>query len=229
MKMVSSLWLLVAPSSAAASPSRGTIVSPMAICPSALMVTNTGLSGRGCSGAVLAGRLTPISTVASGAATMKMISSTRMTSMKGVTLISCWISRSSPPERVPRRTAMALLRGPQPGHAMAAADHQKQLGRGIAEQRLVAADHPRQMIVDHDRRDRGDQTDCGGEQRLGNAGRDHCKIGGVGFGDADEGVHDAPHRSEEADKGCGGANGRENAGPARHLPRHRRLHPFQPQ
>ena len=40
---------------------------------SGLMVTNTGLSGRGCSGAVLAGRLTPISTVASGAATMKMI------------------------------------------------------------------------------------------------------------------------------------------------------------
>src|SRR5579871_2286645 len=227
MKIVSSLWLLVAPSSALPSVSRGTMLSPIAIAPSPLMVTNTGLSGRGCSGAVLAGRLTPMSTVASGAATMKMISSTRMTSMKGVTLISCWISRSSPLDRVPRRTAMALLRRPQPRRAMAAADHQQQLRRGIAEQRPVAGDHPRQMIVDHDRRNRGDEANRGGQQRLGNAGRDHRKIGGVGFRDADEGIHDAPDGAEQADERRGRADRRQDACAARNLPRHCRFDPIQ--
>ena len=43
------------------------------------------------------GRSTGMSTVASGAATMKMISSTSITSMNGVTLISCTSSRSSSP------------------------------------------------------------------------------------------------------------------------------------
>src|ERR1700675_1830828 len=126
------------------------------------MVPNYGLSGRGCSGAVLAGRLTPISTVASGAATMKMMSSTRMTSMNGVTLISCWISNSSPPEREPRRIAITLLRSArQCRHAtgLAAPDHQNELRRRVAEQRAVAADHPRKMVVDHDRRNRGDQPE----------------------------------------------------------------------
>jgi hypothetical protein len=46
------------------------------------------LSGRCCGSAVDAGRLTAMSTVASGAATMKMMSSTSITSMNGVTLIS---------------------------------------------------------------------------------------------------------------------------------------------
>ncbi len=52
------------------------------------MVRNSGLSGRGCGLAVDTGRSTAMSTVESGAATMKMMSSTSMTSMKGVTLIS---------------------------------------------------------------------------------------------------------------------------------------------
>src|SRR5580704_15574197 len=52
------------------------------------MVRNTGLSGLGCGCALDTGNSTGTSTVESGAATMKMISSTRITSMKGVTLIS---------------------------------------------------------------------------------------------------------------------------------------------
>ena len=59
-----------------------------AIDKSALTVRNTGLSGRGCGSAVDAGRLTAMSTVASGAATMKMINSTSTTSINGVTLMS---------------------------------------------------------------------------------------------------------------------------------------------
>ena len=185
------------------------------------------LLGRGAGG-----RLTPISTVASGAATMKMISSTRMTSMNGVTLISCWTSRSSPPEREPRRIAMAFTPPRAPAERrgpVSAADHQEQLRRGVAEQRAVAADDADQMVVDHDRGDRGDEADRGGEQRLGDAGRDHREIGGVGFRDADERVHDAPHRAEQADERRGGADRRQHADAARNLPRHRRFDALQPQ
>ena len=60
-----------------------------------------------------------------------------------------------------------------------AADQQQHLRRGIAEQRAVVGDLARQMVVDHHRRDRGDQADRGGEQRLGDARRDHGEIGGV--------------------------------------------------
>src|SRR6516162_1845837 len=156
------------------------------------MVRKTGLSGRGCSGAVLAGRLTPMSTVASGAATMKMMSSTSMTSMNGVTLISCNTSRSSLSPREPRRIAMVSLRGSGQRHGVAsrpAADHQQELRRGIAKQCAVAGNDPREMVIDDDRRDRGDEAERGREQGLRNARRHHCEIGGVGLGDADEGVH----------------------------------------
>src|SRR6201996_9509802 len=183
-KMVSSLRLLVAASRALPSSLRGTMVSPIAIVASDLMVTNTGLSGRGCSAAVEAGRLTPMSTVASGAATMKMINSTSMTSMNGVTLISCSTSRSSlfEPER---RIPIGLLRRSRQRQGMTqlpAADDQQQLCGRIAEQGAITADHAREVVVDYDRRDRGDQAERGRQQRFRNARRHHRKIGGVGFG-----------------------------------------------
>src|SRR5579864_981220 len=148
------------------------------------MVTNTGLSGRGCSGAVLAGRLTPMSTVASGAATMKMISSTRITSMNGVTLISCWISRSSPPAREPRRMAMPLLRRSRQrrrAKPLSPADDQEQLRRSVAEQGAIARDDAGEVVVDHDRRNGCDEPERGRQQRFGNAGRHHREISGVRF------------------------------------------------
>src|ERR1700733_4082918 len=155
-KIVWSLWLLVAASSVLGSSSRATMVSPIAIVASGLMVMNTGLSGRGCSGAVEGGRLAPISTVASGAATIKMINKTRMTSIKGVTLISCSTSRSSLFEPEETCRAICLLRRPREHRCTAqlsAADHQQQLRRCVAEQGTVSANHAREMIVDHDSRD----------------------------------------------------------------------------
>ncbi len=107
-KMRVSFSPLVAAPSALSSESRGMGVSPSASVRSAFTVRKIGFSGRGCGSAVDAGRLTATSTVASGAATMKMISSTRITSMNGVTLIS-WVSAKSSPS-CPRRIATALLR-----------------------------------------------------------------------------------------------------------------------
>src|SRR5882724_1288701 len=171
-------------SSVAASASRRIMSSPTATERSGFTVTNTGLSGRGCGSSALAGSSTPRSTVASGAATMKMISSTSITSMNGVTLISCASTRSSSARRrppsaplEPSRVPMDLLRGArQPEQAAIA----------------LAADQEH-----HDRRDRRDQAERGGEQRLGDTGRDHRKVGGVGLRDADEGIHDAPDRAEQ--------------------------------
>src|SRR3954464_1831460 len=158
------------------------------------MVRNTGLSGRSCFGALVAGRSTGTSTVASGAAIMKMISSTRITSMNGVTLIS-WVSAKSSPS-CPRRIATGLLRrGPRNvrrGDALAiAADQAHHQRRAVREQRAIAADRAREHVVDHDRRNRGEQTERGREQRLSDPRRNDGKIGGVGIGDADEAVHDA--------------------------------------
>src|SRR3954463_10380600 len=241
--MRSSFWPLVAVSSVAGSASRTMTSSPTAIDRSGLTVTNTGCSGRGCGATALAGRSTPRSTVASGAATMKMISSTSITSMNGVTLISWASARSSslPRARIPNRAPMtALLRGAcGAGRATAAietalktslaADQQQQLRRGVAEQRAIRRDRTRQIIVDHARGDGRDQAERGRQQRLGNSRRDHGQVGGVGLGDADKGIHDAPHRAEQSDEGRGGADGRKHAGAARDPPRHRSLDPLQPQ
>ena len=68
----------------------------------------------------------------------------------------------------------------------------------------------------------------GRQQRLGDAGRHHRQIGGVRLRDADEAVHDAPHRAEQADERRGGADGGEDAGAADHLAAGGGLEPLQP-
>ena len=65
------------------------------------------MSGLGATVAFDTGRSTATSTVESGAATMKMMSSTRVTSMKGVTLMSAISPMSSPPPS-PSLTATRL-------------------------------------------------------------------------------------------------------------------------
>src|SRR5262249_25377418 len=105
--------------------------------------------GRGAGWAVDAGRSTLTSTVESGAATIKIIKSTSMTSIKGVTLISYIASRAS--FSADKRIAIILLRGLAQGKdrrisvwASGAAAIEiagqmaKNLGRGIAEQGAVA-------------------------------------------------------------------------------------------
>src|ERR1700741_1298053 len=150
--MRSSLFFAVAWSSAAGRALRATMRSPSASEWSAVMLRKIGLSGRGCGLAVEAGRSTPTATVASGAATMKMISSTSITSMKGVTLISWLSARSSSAWR--SRRAMALLRHPREGNLAllaveVARDQAQHLGRGVGDQRLVAGDGAGEVIVDH--------------------------------------------------------------------------------
>src|SRR5690606_24420615 len=114
---------------------------------------NTGLSGRGVACAVEAGRSTSTSTVASGAATMKMMSSTSMTSMKGVTLISCVSWRSSPMlSRTFPATASSLFGGDGARGDGAiveiAADQPLHPGRGVGQNLPVTGDRAGEDIVD---------------------------------------------------------------------------------
>ena len=216
---------------ACASCPRGIGSLPSASDRSALMVRNSGLSGRGCGLAVDTGRSTATSTVESGAATMKMMSSTSMTSMNGVTLISC-SSEPSSSSPLSRRAAMAHSAAlAQPDAALAAVeiarDEAQHLGRGVAHQRPIAGDRACELIVDDDRGDGGEQADGGGQQRLGDAGRDHGEVGGLRLGDADEAVHDAPHRAEQADERRRGADGGEHAGALVHVAAGRDLEPRQ--
>src|ERR1700712_3630873 len=185
--MRSSFLPLVAVSSVAVRVSRAMTSSPTATDRSGFTVTNTGLSGRGCGSTALAGRSTPRSTVASGAATMKMISSTSITSMNGVTFISCASTRSSfvPRARAPSRAVMiALLRGAWDVRladlkAALAADQQQHLRRGVAKQRAICGDRACQIVVDHDRGYCRDQAERGSQQRFGDAGRYHREVGGM--------------------------------------------------
>src|ERR1700722_16344221 len=130
---------------------------------SGFTVRNSGFSGRGCCGALVEGSSTAMSTVASGAATMNMISSTSITSMNGVTLIS-WTSLSSSlpwSRRTLMRGSRSLGRGAQrrlARHGAAievAADQAEHCRGGIGELGAIARDGTGEHVVDHDRRDRG--------------------------------------------------------------------------
>src|SRR5262249_20259081 len=65
----------------------------------------------------------------------------------------------------------------------------------------------------------GRQSQRGREQGLGDARRHHREIGGMRFRDADEAVHDAPDRPEQADERRSRADCREHAGAAQDAPR----------
>src|SRR5436309_4327369 len=111
---------------------------------------------------------------------MKMISSTSMTSMNGVTLISCASANSSSSSKPPSAidAPIALLRrarmratGRTDMGAVEVARQQPRGGAGSAAHQLeIGFGHPRKVVVDDHRRNRRDQADRGGEQRLGNAG-----------------------------------------------------------
>src|SRR5215831_14131135 len=168
-----------------------------------------------------------MSTVASGAATMKMISSTSIMSINGVTLISCISSSVSSPwsRRTLMSTHSSTLDGGQwrrpprgrsknDGALEIAADEPQDLRRGIAKPSAVARDRPREHVVDHHGRNGRREPESGRQQRLGDARRDHREVGGMRLRDADEAVHDAPDGAEQADEGGGRTDGGKHAGAA---------------
>ena len=95
-----------------------------------------------------------------------------------------------------------------------AADQPQHFRRCIRKRRAIGRNLAGKHIVDDDGRDCGRKAKRGREQRFGDARRDNRQICRVGFRDADEAVHDAPHRAEKPDEGRGRPDGGENAGAA---------------
>src|SRR5579863_5708501 len=174
------------------------------ILPSARMLTTTG--GVCCCGAAppTVGRLT-MEGATSGAVTMKMTSSTSMTSMYGTTLMSAIARRERPPRMLERLVEPAieysLMR-------LALQNVRKLFDEGLEADR-EAIDVVCVAIVGDHGRDRGEQADRGRRQRFGNAGRDVGERRLLHVGEAAEGVHDPPHRTEQADIRADRADGRE--------------------
>ena len=147
---------------------------------------------------------TPV--VISGAVTMKMISSTSMTSMNGTMLISLIVRR-----REPRWRTAGI--GASLAHAAGRRRRRRRHRAGVALQDVRelldegleldgdAVDVAREAVVGDHRRDRGEQADRGGDQRLGDAGRDGGERHLRQVRQADERMHDSPHRAEQADVG----------------------------
>src|SRR5690554_3148482 len=139
---------------------------------------------------------------------MKTISSTRITSINGVTLISCVSARSSSPWS--RRTAMGSVRRLGEPRTAAlieiAADDPHKFGRTVRHKRPVAADGARKGVVNHHGGNGGNKAEAGGEQCFCNARRDNREVGRLCLRNADKAVHDAPDRAEQADKGSSGAD-----------------------
>src|SRR5262249_22400553 len=185
--------------------------------------------------------LTLISTVASGAATMKIMSSTSITSMNGVTLIS-WTSLSASSLWSRRMTDLSCphvcrsLGGRQCGGGRRgggaieiAADQREHLRRCVAKLRAVARDQARERVIDDHCWNRGGEPERGGEQRLGNAGRDYRQISGLRLRYAAEAGHHAPHSAEQSDEGGCCTDGGQHAGAAQDPPPVGRFDPPEPQ
>src|SRR5690349_3704620 len=161
--------------------------------PSALMLTTTG--GVCCCGAAppTVGRFT-IDGATSGAVTMKITSSTSITSMYGTTLMSAMARR----ERLPRmleRTEPAIVDSLM---GLALQDVRELFDEGFEADR-EAVDIVRVAVVGDHGGDRGEQADGRCRQRFCNAGRDVREGGLLDVREAAECVHDAPHRAEQTD------------------------------
>src|SRR5437868_8558554 len=162
MKLSSSALVIVSSCVAPESPLYLTLIVR-----SALMLTTTG--GVCSCGAALptVGRLM-IDGATSGAVTMKITSSTSITSMYGTTLMSAIARRERPPRMLDRMglpaMACSLL-------GLTLQDVRELFDEGLEADR-EAVDVVRVAVVRDHRRNRGEQADRGGDERLGDARRD---------------------------------------------------------
>src|SRR5262245_40232270 len=142
------------------------------------------------------GRATEMPWWSIGAVTMKMISSTSMTSTSGVTLMSARWSNGSPDWRwnaICDQDTAAL--GEVPLRQI------DELQREVLHSGALLADFPHEVVVENHRGDCGGETRRGVHERAGDAGSDGGDRGGARQADRAERLHDAPHRAEEADEG----------------------------
>src|SRR5262249_355051 len=170
--------------------------------PSSLTETVSGSLSWSSDFACVCGRSIGTPTVSSGADTMKMMSSTSITSTMGVTLISLMTAR----RRWRRRPTCAVgtpapllpptpaPRPPPPSPPLvdlARQDRGEFVGKALHPLRLLVHLGD-ELVIENRRRDGGNKADCGRKQRLGDARSDHRERGVFRGGDRLEARHDAP-------------------------------------
>src|SRR2546425_7041374 len=165
------------------------------------------------------GRRTSMPRVIMGAVTMKMISRTRMTSTRGVTLMSDSAGPNRPRPRPGRVIAIASdadlarfdgSRGGAAGLDLGLGDRGESEDEAIDAAAQTARPGQEEVVAD-DGRDGGEQSGGGGDQRLGDPGRDRREAGGAGDADSLKGVHDAPDGPEQPDERSDGTGGGQQA------------------
>src|SRR5437870_11319056 len=142
-----------------------------------------------------------------GVTIMKMIRSTSITSINGVTLMSALTAaRALVTDRATGRLRLLrleLLREDRPAELRPDALDEvvDQLLRGVGHFDREEIDLGREVVVEPHRRDRHDQAERRRDQRLGDTGRYRRERAAAARGrHAGEGVHDAHHGAEQADE-----------------------------
>src|SRR5690554_6325938 len=161
---------------------------------------------------VVSGKSTVTPWVSMGAVTIKITSSTSITSMQGTTLISdiglrrCWGIIPMPflpplPFARCQPSACGLVVVVNP--AMQDAGEFLREGLVVLQQSIRHSSEP---VVGNNRRNRGKQTHGGGDQGFGNARRNRSQGCLLNLRQATEGIHDAPNGTEQAHVGTGGTH-----------------------
>src|SRR3990170_5949693 len=211
-KICSSVPFLAMALSLSATSLRDTFVSPMNTSPLALTeIVNGSLLLSSCL-PLACGSSIGTPTVNSGAATMKMISSTSITSTMGVTLISCMGAWRWPRRLLRRPPPAACLRliaiGSAPDVDLARDDGREPVRQGL-EPLVDLLRIGGELIVEDHRRNGCNEAEGGGEEGYGNA-RGHDREAGVlRHRDRLEPGHDAPYGAEQADERRRRADGGE--------------------
>ena len=110
------------------------------------------------------------------AVSMKMMSRTSTTSTNGVTLISAMACAAAPAATGIRRHWWRRPCATLPETALGQVE---ELEREIVHAGAQFADQVAEVVIEDGRGDGGEQADRGGDQRLGDAGRDGLEAGGA--------------------------------------------------
>src|SRR5258706_15221796 len=171
-------------------------------------------SGRFC--ALAFGSATSTPWWSMGAAIMKMMSSTSITSTSGVTLMSA-ITGSSSPFSPPRLKAISLpLKWNQVRSGEIPLCQVEELEHEVLHPGAKPAQVLGEVVVGDEGRNGGGEAGGGVDQRLGDAGGHGHDRGRALQADVVERLHDAPHGAKKTDERRRRGGGGEEARPAGH-------------
>src|SRR5262245_54950118 len=170
----------------------------------------------------LRGRFTSMPRYIMGAVSMKMSSSTRTTSTRGMTLISASVLRV-PAASAPASALIAILEGLRAPYEPAL-DQVGQLEPEVVHLRGPVTYPPDEVVVANDRRDRRREPGRGGDQRARDPRGDDRQARRSLRADGLERVHDTYDRPEQPHEGAGAGRRRQEREVALHPLDLARLH-----